>query len=79
YLVDEIQKVYRAQGVKLHDKHIEIVVRQMLKYVEVTDPGDSRLLEGQVLEKWDVEALNERLIAEGKTPVAWKPLLMGVT
>jgi DNA-directed RNA polymerase subunit beta' len=79
YLVDEIQKVYRAQGVKLHDKHIEIVVRQMLKYVEVTDPGDSRLLEGQVLEKWDVEALNERLIAEGKVPVAWKPLLMGVT
>jgi DNA-directed RNA polymerase subunit beta' len=79
YLVDEIQKVYRAQGVKLHDKHIEIVVRQMLKYVEVTDPGDSRLLEGQVLERWDVEALNERLIAEGKVPVAWKPLLMGVT
>ena len=79
YLVEEIQKVYRAQGVKLHDKHIEIVVRQMMKYVEVTDPGDSRLLEGQVLEKWDVEALNERLIAEGKTPVAWKPLLMGVT
>ncbi len=79
YLVEEIQKVYRAQGVKLHDKHIEIVVRQMLKYVEVTDPGDSRLLEGQVLERWDVEALNERLLAEGKTPVAWKPLLMGVT
>ncbi|MGQ9511168.1 MAG: DNA-directed RNA polymerase subunit beta' [Thermaceae bacterium] len=79
YLVDEIQKVYRAQGVKLHDKHIEIIVRQMLKYVEVTDPGDSRLLEGQVLEKWDVEAINEKLIQEGKVPVAWKPLLMGVT
>ncbi len=79
YLVEEIQKVYRAQGVKLHDKHIEIVVRQMLKYVEVTDPGDSRLLEGQVLEKWDVEALNEALIREGKNPIAWKPLLMGVT
>mgnify|MGYP001770791902 CR=1 FL=1 len=79
YLVDEIQKVYRAQGVKLHDKHIELIVRQMLKYVEVTDPGESRLLEGQVLEKWDVEAMNERLIAEGKVPIAWKPLLMGVT
>lgn len=79
YLVDEIQKVYRAQGVKLHDKHIELIVRQMLKYVEVTDPGESRLLEGQILEKWDVEAMNERLIAEGKAPIAWKPLLMGVT
>ncbi|MCX8087642.1 MAG: DNA-directed RNA polymerase subunit beta', partial [Meiothermus ruber] len=79
YLTDEIQRVYRAQGVKLHDKHIEVIVRQMLKYVEITDPGDSRYLEGQVIEKWDVESTNEALMAEGKTPASWKPMLMGVT
>ena len=79
YLVDEIQRVYRAQGVKLHDKHIETIARQMLKYVEITEPGDSRFLEGQVLEKWDVEAANEQLTEEGKVPAAWKPVLMGVT
>jgi DNA-directed RNA polymerase subunit beta' len=79
YLTDEIQRVYRAQGVKLHDKHIEVIVRQMLKYVEVTDPGDSRYLEGQVIERWDVESTNEALMSEGKTPASWKPVLMGVT
>jgi DNA-directed RNA polymerase subunit beta' len=79
YLVDEIQRVYRAQGVKLHDKHIEVIVRQMLKYVEITDSGESRFLEGQVIEKWDVEAANEKLSEEGKLPAAWKPVLMGVT
>jgi DNA-directed RNA polymerase subunit beta' len=79
YLVDEIQRVYRAQGVKLHDKHIEVIVRQMLKYVEITDPGESTLLEGQILERWDVDQLNERLSQEGKLPAAWRPILMGVT
>ncbi|RDI96461.1 DNA-directed RNA polymerase subunit beta' [Meiothermus sp. QL-1] len=79
YLTDEIQRVYRAQGVKLHDKHIEVIVRQMLKYVEITDPGDSRYLEGQVIERWDVESTNEKLMGEGKTPASWKPVLMGVT
>ena len=79
YLVDEIQKVYRAQGVKLHDKHIETIVRQMLKYVEITDAGNSRHLEGQVIEKWDVETANEALMAEDKPPSSWKPMLMGVT
>jgi len=79
YLTDEIQRVYRAQGVKLHDKHIEVIVRQMLKYVEITDAGDSRYLEGQVIERWDVELANEALMAEGKTPASWKPVLMGVT
>ncbi|MBF6594114.1 MAG: DNA-directed RNA polymerase subunit beta' [Thermaceae bacterium] len=79
YLTDEIQRVYRAQGVKLHDKHIETIVRQMLKYVEITDAGDSRYLEGQVIERWDVEGSNNALQAEGKLPAAWKPVLMGVT
>ncbi|MDX2007307.1 MAG: DNA-directed RNA polymerase subunit beta' [Meiothermus sp.] len=79
YLTDEIQRVYRAQGVKLHDKHIETIVRQMLKYVEITDSGESRYLEGQVAEKWDVETANNTLMDEGKTPASWKPMLMGVT
>ncbi len=79
YLVHEIQRVYRSQGVKVHDKHIETIVRQMLKYVEVTDPGESKLLEGQVLERWEVERVNEALMDEGKIPAGWKPLLMGVT
>jgi DNA-directed RNA polymerase subunit beta' len=80
YLVDEVQAVYRAQGVKLHDKHIELIVRQMFKYVEIgEDTGDSEFLEGQVLERYDVELENERLEAASKTPAAWKPKLMGIT
>ena len=79
YLVDEIQKVYRGQGVSVHDKHIEIVVRQMLKYVEIIDRGDSDYLEGQTVERFDIEEVNQRLMAEGKTPATWKPLLLGIT
>jgi DNA-directed RNA polymerase subunit beta' len=80
YLVDGIQQVYRQQGVKLHDKHIELIVRQMFKFVEISeDTGDSEFLEGQVLEKLDVETENERLEAAGKSPAAWKPKLMGIT
>ncbi len=79
YLVDEIQKVYRGQGVSVHDKHIEVIVRQMLKYVEIEGPGDSNLLEGQTVERFDVEAINDRLLDEGKTPTSWKPVLLGIT
>jgi len=79
YLVDEIQKVYRGQGVSVHDKHIEIVVRQMLKFVEVIDSGDSDYLAGQTVERFDIEEVNQRLMAEGKTPATWKPLLLGIT
>ncbi len=79
YLVDEIQKVYRGQGVSVHDKHIEIIVRQMLKYVEVLESGDSRYLEGQTAERFDVEEGNDVLLADGKTPASWKPLLLGIT
>ncbi|QRN81563.1 MAG: DNA-directed RNA polymerase subunit beta' [Nocardiopsis sp. BM-2018] len=79
YLVDEIQRVYRGQGVSVHDKHIEVIVRQMLKYVEVLEPGDSVYLEGQTVERFDVEEVNARLLDEGKTPVSWKPLLLGIT
>ncbi|GEM48115.1 DNA-directed RNA polymerase subunit beta' [Deinococcus cellulosilyticus] len=78
YLVDEVQRVYRNQGVKVHDKHIEIIVRQMLKFVEVTDGGDTDLLEGQVVERQEVDGLNDTL-AEGQTPASWKPVLLGIT
>jgi DNA-directed RNA polymerase subunit beta' len=79
YLVDEIQRVYRGQGVSVHDKHLEVIVRQMLKYVEILDAGDSELLEGQVVEKFDVEEVNNRLLDENKTPASWKPVLLGIT
>ncbi|AFZ66549.1 DNA-directed RNA polymerase subunit beta' [Deinococcus peraridilitoris] len=78
YLVEEVQRVYRSQGVKVHDKHIETIVRQMLKYVEISDGGDTPLLEGQTVERWDVEAINDALEA-GKTPASWKPVLLGIT
>jgi len=79
YLVNEVQRVYRGQGVSVHDKHIEVIVRQMLKYVEILEPGDSEFLEGQTVERFDVEEVNDRLLDEGKTPASWKPVLLGIT
>lgn len=79
YLVEEVQNVYRQQSVSVHDKHLEIVVRQMLKYVEILDAGDSDFLEGQTKERFDVDTVNDELLAAGKTPVSWKPLLLGIT
>ncbi|MDZ7800239.1 MAG: DNA-directed RNA polymerase subunit beta' [Trueperaceae bacterium] len=79
YLVDEIQRVYRSQGVSVHDKHIEVIVKQMLKYVEILEAGDSPFLEGQTVERFDVVAANDALLDEGKTPATWKPVLLGIT
>lgn len=79
YLVDEVQKVYRSQGVKVHDKHIEIIVRQMLKWVEITDGGETRLLEGQTVERWEVDESNEAARLDSRREAAWKPLLLGIT
>ncbi len=79
YLVEEIQRVYRGQGVSVHDKHIETIVRQMLKYVEILNGGDSTMLEGQVVERFDVDLTNAELNAQNKTPIEWKPLLLGIT
>ncbi|ADY25947.1 DNA-directed RNA polymerase subunit beta' [Deinococcus proteolyticus MRP] len=78
YLVEEVQRVYRSQGVKVHDKHIEIIVRQMLRFVEITSGGDTDLLEGQLVERWDVQDANDALEA-GQTPASWKPVLLGIT
>jgi DNA-directed RNA polymerase subunit beta' len=79
YLVDEVQQVYRLQGVKINDKHIEVIVRQMLKRVRITDPGDSEFLMGEHVEKLIFEEVNQTLLAEDKRPAAAEPLLLGIT
>ena len=79
YLVNEIQEVYRLQGVRINDKHIETIVRQMLQKVRIEDPGDTVLLEGDQVSKGVVREENERLIAEGGKPATFQPLLLGIT
>ncbi|MBB1073032.1 DNA-directed RNA polymerase subunit beta' [Rhodoferax sp. 4810] len=79
YLVKEIQDVYRLQGVRINDKHIEVIVRQMLRKVHVINPGDTRLLRGEQVDHSTVVAENERVIAENKYPAIWEPLLLGIT
>ncbi len=79
FLVNEIQEVYRLQGVRINDKHIETIVRQMLKRVKITDAGDSVFMLDQQVEWWKFREENERLLAEGLKPAAAEPLLLGVT
>jgi DNA-directed RNA polymerase subunit beta' len=79
YIVDEIQEVYRLQGVKIDDKHIEVITSQMLKKVEITDPGDSLYVPGDQVTKADVKDLNDEFIEKGLTPIQFKPLLLGIT
>ena len=79
YLVDEIQQVYRLQGVKINDKHIEIIVRQMLKRVRVKDPGDTTFLVGEPVERIIFFEENERVTSQGGKPATAEPLLLGIT
>jgi DNA-directed RNA polymerase subunit beta' len=79
YLVSEIQDVYRLQGVKINDKHIEVIIRQMLKKVEVLDPGETNLLPGEQLEKARLMDVNESFGGRGKQASGWQPLLLGIT
>ena len=79
YLVDEVQQVYRLQGVKINDKHIEVIVRQMLRRVRITDPGDSEFLLGEHVEKPNFEDVNGQLVAMGQRPAVAEPLLLGIT
>ncbi len=79
YLVNEIQEVYRLQGVKINDKHIEIIIRQMLRKVQVEDPGDSEFLAGDYVDKHKLLAVNKELIKQGKKPATYSPLLLGIT
>ncbi|TMJ08262.1 MAG: DNA-directed RNA polymerase subunit beta' [Bacillati bacterium ANGP1] len=79
YLVQEIQSVYRSQGVDINDKHIEIIVRQMLRRVKVEEPGDTELLPGELVDKFTFEEDNAKAIAEGLEPAKARPVLLGIT
>lgn len=79
YIVNEVQDVYRLQGVKINDKHIEVIIRQMLRKVEITDGGDSNHFKGDQVEFADVKALNEKLTGEDKFPVQFERQLLGIT
>ena len=79
YLVNEIQEVYRLQGVRINDKHIEVIVRQMLQKVEITDAGESTLLPGEQLDQVELDEVNDKLIAEGRKPASGVPVLLGIT
>ena len=79
YFVSEVQEVYRLQGVVINDKHIETIVRQMLKRVEVKDPGDSELLTGEIIDLLDINKINEALKVEKKKPATFERVLLGIT
>ncbi len=79
HLVKEVQEVYRAQGVSIHDKHIEVIVRQMLRRVTIIDSGATEFLPGSLTERGEFEAENRRVVAEGAEPAAGRPVLMGIT
>ena len=79
YLVQEIQDVYRLQGVKINDKHIEVIIRQMLRKVEISDPGDTNMLRGEQVERARLYEVNEEMQAKGKTPAAYENVLLGIT
>jgi DNA-directed RNA polymerase subunit beta' len=79
YIVDEVQDVYRLQGVKINDKHIEVIVRQMLRRVQITNPGDANFITGEQVERSKLYDENDRVIAEGKTPAQFENVLLGIT
>ena len=79
YLVNEIQDVYRLQGVAINDKHIEVIVRQMLQKVEITDSGETEMIQGDQVDKLEFDETNARVVAEGKKPATAHPVLLGIT
>ncbi len=79
YIIDEVQDVYRLQGVKINDKHIEVVVRQMLRRVNVTDPGDTGFIPGEQVERSELLQENDRVVGEGKQPAVYENILLGIT
>jgi DNA-directed RNA polymerase subunit beta' len=79
YLVNEIQDVYRLQGVGINDKHIEVIVRQMLQKVEIEDSGETDLIQGEQVDKVEMDEVNARAVAEGKKPAVGHPVLLGIT
>jgi DNA-directed RNA polymerase subunit beta' len=79
YLVNEIQDVYRLQGVSINDKHIEVIVRQMLQKVEIDDSGETELIQGEQIDKIEMDEINARAAEEGKKPASGHPILLGIT
>jgi len=79
YVIDEVQDVYRLQGVKINDKHIEVIVRQMLRRVRITDAGDTSFIQGEQVERADVLTENELVVAEDKRPATYEYVLLGIT
>jgi DNA-directed RNA polymerase subunit beta' len=79
YIIDEVQDVYRLQGVKINDKHIEVIIRQMLRRVVITDPGDTKFIREEQVERSDVLEENERVEKEGKLPCQYENVLLGIT
>ncbi|MBI3330887.1 MAG: DNA-directed RNA polymerase subunit beta', partial [Candidatus Omnitrophica bacterium] len=79
YIVNEIQEVYRSQGVKINDKHVEVIVRQMLRKVRIDEPGDTDFLIGMQVDKWKFAQENERVKAKGEKPAQGAAILLGIT
>ena len=79
YLMTEVQKVYRSQGQNIHDKHFEVIIRKMLSKVQIVRPGDANYLPGDVVDRLEIRAVNEELLAEGKQPARSSEILLGVT
>jgi DNA-directed RNA polymerase subunit beta' len=79
YLIDEIQKVYRTQGVTIHDKHIAVIVRQMLSNVRIVSSGDTKLLPGELVSRFDYEDINAKVLAEGGEPATAQAAFLGIT
>ncbi len=79
YLVDEVQEVYRLQGVKINDKHIEVIVRQMLRRVKIKEVGNTRFLADDSVERWQFDEENQKVLAEGGSPAVGEPLMLGIT
>ena len=79
YMIDEVQDVYRLQGVKINDKHIEVIVRQMLQKWEITDSGETTLLKGEHVDKAEFDAANEKAVSKGGRQAQGGPILLGIT
>jgi DNA-directed RNA polymerase subunit beta' len=79
YLIDEIQKVYRTQGVTIHDKHIAVITRQMLSNVRIISSGDTKLLPGELVGRFNYEDINAKVLAEGGEPATAQAALLGIT
>jgi DNA-directed RNA polymerase subunit beta' len=79
YLLDEVQKVYRSQGVGIHDKHIEVIIRQLLRRVRILRSGDTDMLIGELVDRFEFEEVNDAVVAGGGEPARGEPVLLGVT